>query len=194
MPTFGPGQNNIQMESAEFITNLSVKNQSQKKFVTGLQELSFAELTKKKDEKTWCVLECVEHMNKATELYLNQMDKKMHLLKPDEKHVFKKTWLASKFTNGLAPTPEGEIKNKMKTTKVFRPSGEMTPSTLDQFLNNADRIEKILVQAKNMDLRSFKVTTALGPILKFYLGDALDFILAHNDRHVVQIKTILQNQ
>ncbi len=75
--------------------------------------------------------------------------------------------------------------------KVFTPTGQISIAVLDQFIKNTERIDHILGSSRNKDLRSFKVTTALGPILRFYLGDALDFILAHNERHVVQIGNLL---
>ncbi len=179
------------MNNTDFLENLSKDNQSVKSFAESLTDLPKDKLTTKPSDEEWSVLECVDHMNKATELYLDQIEQKIDRLKPSRKDSFKKTWLANKFTKMLAPTEKGEIKSKMKTLASFVPNSDPDFSVLDRLVNNCNRVTGILEKAKNNNLRSFKVTTALGPILKFYLGDALDFILAHNQRHVLQIKNLI---
>ena len=179
------------MESTKFIETLEEINQTQREFITALKEKPKQQLSQKPNSITWSILEVVDHMNKATELYLDQIETKIDKLKLLNKTRFKKTWLAAKFTKSLAPTAEGEIKNKMNTMNVITPTGQISIAVLDQFIKNTERIDHILGSSRNKDLRSFKVTTALGPILRFYLGDALDFILAHNERHVVQIGNLL---
>lgn len=178
------------MTNSEFLQKLAASNLSQRTYVSALKQRPEEELAAKTNPGVWSVLECVDHMSKATELYLDQIESKLDHLRPSRKESFKKTWLANKFTKMLAPTEQGEIKSKMKTMKVFTPLGEVPVSVIERFLANTERIEKILNQSKNKDLRSFKVTTALGPVLKFHLGDALEFILVHNERHVVQIESL----
>lgn len=180
------------MKNSEFLKEISRVNATQRDYVSELKQLPENRLNAKVSSEEWCVLECVDHMNKATELYLDQIEPKIGELNPAKKEAFKKTWLANKFTKMLAPTEDGEIKSKMKTMKVFIPVSEIDNSVIARFVENTERVENIIKQAQNKDLRSFKVTTAVGPILKFYLGDALDFILAHNERHVVQIGNILK--
>ncbi len=179
------------MNNTEFLEKLSTTNQSVKGFVKELIDLPKDKLTIKPSAEEWSILECIDHMNKATELYIDQIEEKIDHLRPSRKEQFKKTWLANKFTKMLAPTEQGEIKSKMKTLAGFVPHSNPDTTVVGRFLNNCDRIEKILKKANNNDLRSFKVTTALGPILKFYIGDALDFILTHNQRHVIQVKNTL---
>ncbi len=142
----------------------------------------------------WSMLECVAHMNLATELYLDQIEAKIHLLR-EGKHPYKPTFLANYFINGLGIQKDGTIKFKMKTMKVFDPSKTTAPdkNSIGRLKDNFNRIEKILVQMQGKDPRSFKVVTALGPILKFYVGDALRFINAHNERHFLQLEEIRKN-
>ena len=86
----------------------------------------------------------------------------------------------------------GELKSKMKTLKVFVPADQPDyRQAAARFKKNMGRYEQILKVSEGMNLRSFKVTTALGPILKFYIGDAMKFIQAHNLRHAQQIRNIL---
>ncbi len=99
------------MESTKFIETLEEINQTQREFITALKEKPKQQLSQKPNSITWSILEVVDHMNKATELYLDQIETKIDKLKLLNKTRFKKTWLAAKFTKSLAPTPEGEINN-----------------------------------------------------------------------------------
>ena len=145
----------------------------------------------KPDTGGWNILECIGHMNLATELYLDQIESKIHLLK-EERTPYKPTFLANYITSGLGVQKDGKIKFKMKTMKVFDPSvtGSADDNSIERFENNLSRINKILDQLEGKDLRSFKVTTALGPVLKFYVGDAIRFLNAHNERHFLQLERI----
>ncbi|MEM6360317.1 MAG: DinB family protein [Bacteroidota bacterium] len=178
------------MKNSELLQKLARHNQELLDFTNEMTALPEELLLARPTEKAWSATECFDHMNKATELYLDQVDQKLELLKP-EKGDYKKTIFAGMFTKKLAPTEEGAIKSKMKTLKVFYPKKGVGTEAIDKFRSNLDRFKAVLTQAENKDLRSFKVTTALGPILKFYFGDALDFIHAHNRRHMQQIKNII---
>lgn len=178
------------MKNSELLQELALQNRKLIFFTKDVEVLPEEVLSARPAEEAWSTVECFDHMNKATELYLNQIEKKLEQLKP-EKGDYKKTMFASMFTKRLAPTAEGEIKSKMKTLKVFYPKVGVGKEAIEQFKANLERFKVVLIQAKNKDLRSFKVTTALGPILKFYLGDALDFVHAHNRRHVQQIKNTI---
>lgn len=179
------------MKNSELLNQLEKHNQDLLDFSNKMLELPEELLLARPSEKTWSALECFDHMNKATELYLNQIEKKLTSLKAERNKVYKKTWFAGMFTKQLAPTEEGIIKSKMKTMKVFFPDTDLSLKTIERFKSTLERFEKILAEVKGKDLRSFKVTTALGPILKFHLGDALGFVYAHNLRHAQQIKNTL---
>ncbi|MEM6524368.1 MAG: DinB family protein [Bacteroidota bacterium] len=179
------------MKNSELLQELAKQNQELLAFTHEMETLPEELLLARPREDAWSTVECFDHMNKATELYLDQIEEKLELLRP-EKGDYKKTMFAAMFTKKLAPTSEGEIKSKMKTLKVFYPKEGTGKEAIEQFILNLDRFKLVLARTENKDLRSFKVITALGPILKFYLGDALDFIHAHNRRHAQQIKNTIE--
>ena len=180
--------------SIDFLSQLRNENDELRNFSESILELPNDLLVKRPNEKQWNLVECFDHMNRATELYLDQVEEKLGQLKPSHNGKFKPSWLASMFSKGLAPGKSGQIKYKMKTLKPFVPQSLSNTESLGpikRFMHNLDRYERILHELAGMDLRSFKVVTALGPILKFNVGDALRFVHAHNRRHVQQSKNIL---
>lgn len=180
------------MNNSELLKTLENQNSELLAFTEKIAQQPIKSLTTKPSETAWSVLECFDHMNTATELYLDQIEGKLKELRPEEKQVYKKTLFAGIFTKQLAPTEEGIIKSKMKTMKVFYPKANLNLQVVDRFKHNLTRFQNVLSQCKGKNLRSFKVTTALGPILKFHLGDALDFVHAHNRRHALQIENTLE--
>jgi hypothetical protein len=133
-------------------------------------------------------------MNLSTEIYLDQIEKKQSLF-VTEKNPYRPTLLAGMLIRNMPPDKSGTIRMKMKTMKKLDPAlykGEIDVNQIERFLNNLTRLEKILVAMKGKDTRSFKVNSALGPVLKLYVGDALRFINAHNERHFSQIHRIIQ--
>lgn len=157
---------------------------------TQLQEIGDSrDLQRTPEGSNWNGAQCIMHMCLATELYLDQIEKKMHLLK-SARGPYKQGFWAKKFIKGLSPDKEGKIRNKMKTMKVFEPDPVESEIAVSRLKNDLDRMLRILDQLEGKDLRSFKVTSALGPILKFYIGDALQFVNGHNARHFVQLETI----
>ena len=147
------------------------------------------DLQRTPEGSNWNGAQCIMHMCLATELYLNQIEKKLHLLKP-AKGQYKQGFWAKKFTKGLSPDENGKIRNKMKTMKVFEPEDVDSNEAVSRLTEDLDRTLQVLEKLEGKDLRSFKVTSALGPILKFYVGDALRFVNGHNARHFVQLENI----
>ncbi len=182
------------MTNVEFLTALRSENQLLMTFAEQLREVPERSLNRPPTYGGWNVTQCLDHMNRATELYLNQIEGKLEQLRPVSKPYYKASFLAAYAIKSQEPTDTGVIKNKMKTLKAFVPEGELRPyEVLVRFRENLSRFEVLVDLLETKDLRSFKVTTALGPILKFYIGDALRFVHAHNRRHMLQANRILDN-
>ncbi len=180
------------MTNSEFIQILKGQTQELYGLLSELESVPAELRITSPYEGSWTVAQCLDHMNIATELYLDQLEEKLSNLKPAKTEVYNGTFLGGYFSKSLAPTEKGDIKSKMKTMKVFVPDDQPNyQQVASRFKKNLGRYEQILKVCEGMNLRSFKVTTALGPILKFYVGDAMKFIQAHNLRHAQQIRNIL---
>ena len=156
-----------------------------------LEEMDDDRLNIKSSPEKWNTNECLDHMNKATELYIDQIELKIDAeLIPSKRGYYKSGFFAEFSINGLKPAENGDIKHKMNTLKRFVPNTSQSGNVLKRFQEGQKRLIQILGQLEGKDLRSFKVTTAFGKILKFYVGDAVRFLTAHNQRHILQIKKI----
>ena len=62
---------------------------------------------------------------------------------------------------------------------------------IEEFLQHQRKLIYLLELAKNLDINSIRIPISLTPYIKLKLGDTFNFIIAHNNRHRLQIENIL---
>lgn len=158
--------------------------------------LSESSLSWKESEKKWSVLEVIDHLNKVYELYFPNFQKaieKAHahsIGEPNEK--VQRTFLGK--LSIYTMKPKGNKRRfKVKTFDFFEPnfSSDALKELLPRFEKNKATFNDFIKQARMKNLQGIKVPTALGEKMKFYIPECFEFILAHEDRHIVQIQSIL---
>lgn len=143
----------------------------------------------------WSIVQCIDHMNIATELYLRQMEVLIpKAIARDKKPrtSFVSGFWGKRLPGMFAPQSSGRIKWKMKTTRSFRPKAdpEGQQEVIGRFRDNLDLLSRLLEEARDADLQSNRVVSALGSMLKLRLGDAFRFVNAHNARHILQAQRV----
>lgn len=153
------------------------------------------QLLRKNSAKSWSVVEVVDHLNKVYDVYLeNFNDALAHA--PDlvgeinEESRHKRTILGRLSIFSMRPKGS-KRKFKMSTFDFFEPSKADSDEIFQEFFKKKEQFNDLLKQARKKDLNGLKVPTALGKHVKFYLGECFEFILAHEQRHLIQIKEIM---
>lgn len=163
--------------------------------VEELRSMSLELLQQRPSPKRWSVMEVIEHMNLSSGVYYRGL--KDLYSKPNSKLRFSPTYSPGKLgafsTKAMRPGYEGKISWRMKTMGMFEPRTAATKGwkALDEFQDMLRGMIALLEQAKKKGVEGEKVTSSLGPILRFKPGDAFTFPIAHQERHMLQIeKTI----
>lgn len=180
-----------------------------------LQQLSNDELNFRPNTESWTILECIEHLNRYSDFYLQEIEKrideKTDKNKPNsnQEYIFKSGFLGNYSANSMLPVQKGvvsigenknptgnhflKVGNKMKTFKDKNPihSG-VDRRVLETFIDDQNEFIRLLEKSKNVDLNKTKISLTL-PLLKFNLGDTFRFVINHEIRHFFQIDTILSN-
>ncbi|WP_338791202.1 DinB family protein [Bernardetia sp. Wsw4-3y2] len=180
-----------------------------------LQQLSNDELNFRPNTESWTVLECIEHLNRYSIFYLEEIEKRIdekidkNKLTSNQDYIFKSGFLGNYSANSMLPVQKGivsisenksptanhslRIGNKMKTFKDKNPihSG-VDRRVLDTFIDDQNEFMRLLEKAQQVDWNKTKVSLTL-PLLKFNLGDTFRFVINHEIRHFIQIKNILSN-
>jgi hypothetical protein len=141
------------------------------------------------DPKRWNMLECFEHLNLHYTDYLSAIELGIHKAKA---HKFvaqpnlevKYTWLGRESMKWV----EGRVSSKRrKTSKRYNPLGKpLSANALKSLIINIEKLLRIIHLSKEVDLNRTKVRFAVVPMFKYNLGNLLEFMAAHTQRHIAQ--------
>ncbi|WP_456458426.1 DinB family protein [Reichenbachiella sp.] len=180
------------MNRLELLNSLIADTQAVKNEAIRFSSLSKAELLSKPSPEKWCVLECIEHLNIADAHYIAQFDKKLINAPHSDRNDFKPGWMGNYFVKMIKPKEDGTIPSPMKTLRKFIPEINVQYDTLSKFIEDQDYLIDTLEKSKSLDLNKIKITSAIGSIVTFKLGDAFRFLIGHNQRHIIQAQQVLQ--
>jgi hypothetical protein len=134
----------------------------------------------------WSVAQCLDHLNSYGRYYLPQIEKKMGAKLDVNAESFTSTWLGNYFTRIMDPQTG---KKKFKAFKNHRPAKELDAhKVVAEFIEQQETMLRYLVHARHCDLNNVRVPLSIFKLITFKLGDAFQFIIAHNERHVLQAK------
>ena len=161
------------------------------------EKLEPAIFFRKPSTDKWSIGECINHLNLTLDIYIPQMVKiteNKHLY-PNQDKEFRYSPIGKMAVRSMMPKPNKTIPFKMKTfnklTPIYLEKDKF--KVISDFLKFQESILKLIDGCEGMNLTKPKIVTAAGPILKMRIGDALHFIVAHNQRHILQAQNVLKN-
>lgn len=155
---------------------------------------------KRPRQKAWCGAEVLKHMIVAHNAYANKINDALTKSKPvkEEIEVLSASAIPS-FLIKRFPPKEGKIRFKMKTGKQFKPMLDVDKLTENQVEGifsemkaTLNELSAWIEQTRKKDVLPVRFNSAVGPIVKFNVIEACEFILCHNERHFQQIENTLK--
>lgn len=160
-----------------------------------LQQLDPAVLLQQPAPGKWSAAQVVEHLNSYGRYYLPQLKTALEKSKYPTNNFFTSGWLGGYFTRSMLPKQNGTITNKMKAPKDHRPSPDIDSKTvLDEFEQQELLLLDLLQRAKKTDLGRIRIPISIAPFIKLKMGDVFSFLIAHHQRHFVQINNSVNGQ
>lgn len=139
---------------------------------------------------SWSVVQCLDHLNSYGLYYLPQLEaalKRGEQLRLPAKSAFKSGWLGNYFTNLMQPQPDGALKSKMNAPKGHRPVPQPdAEQVLHEFAAQQQRLQQLLQRAGQTDMGRLRVPISLTKLIKLSAGDTFRFLIAHEQRHMLQ--------
>ena len=159
------------------------------------QQLAEEVLRHRPEPGRWSVLDCLEHINLFYADYLSRMEPAIRRAAPSEHTTYTPGFFGQKMLKGLRPQ-QGKRKMKIKTFKKMNPTtDEKNPGQIfDTLLQYHMRLEQLLNESEALDWNRVKVASAIGPLLRFKLGDCFRLLMAHTERHLLQGQEVLESQ
>ena len=145
---------------------------------------------------SWNALEVLDHLNSAAEQYFELIQKTVDrtrargLVATDS---FRPGFLQSRFIQLLEPKPGSRA---LPAPGKFRPKskGEADCGLRDRFLANTDALQTLLREADGVHLSKVRFASPATPLLRFNIGEAFWLLVAHENRHLLQIQRICAHE
>ena len=180
------------VEHTEFIERLRRDAEEiEERVVAGFGDLSEEQLTWNPPEGGWNVVECLEHLSLTNELYSDAIERGLSAApaggRPDHMPAFKPGPFSARFIKMLQPG-----KGRYKAPRPFQPEGPAVgPEAFDRFLEVHERVKALIERMASVDLTRTKVRNPVMSLLKYRAGDAMDVVLVHAKRHVLQAEKVI---
>lgn len=163
-----------------------------------IARLSEAQKSWKLNETTWSINEVFAHLNEFSKFYHDAFRRKIATTKFREpKPIFTSSPLGKSAWSSMKLGNLRNVKRKFKANRLYNPTfnQSLTTGNDDQvFLTFQRDLLRIIEDAQTVNLRKAKVATSLSKIVRLRLGDALLFVVYHNERHVQQALNLLSHR
>lgn len=140
--------------------------------------------------QAWSVAQCLDHLARVGEMYANKVGAAIdegHREKVLGKGPFAYGWLERQFLRLTEPPP----RIRVPAPRLFRPP-EQPEGTLEAYREANRKLRGLVIRSRGLDLRRLRVGSPASDWMKFSLGIALAAAVAHERRHIYQMKQILK--
>ena len=155
------------------------------------EHLPESTLNWKEHTEKWSVLECLEHLNRYT-LYYHAALKKaiIRTIPSDNKQESRSTWMGKKFIAMMHPDNRAKHKTFARMNPVH---GDLEKDVIERFVKNQQELLDIISEASKVDLNKGSVPVEFLKILRLNIGDTLQFVVVHEQRHINQAQAARSN-
>ncbi|RYM32131.1 DinB family protein [Brumimicrobium glaciale] len=149
----------------------------------------------KPSKDSWNIQEVLSHLNSYSTYYHHVfIDKIQNTKFSSVKENFVPSPLGRSAWRSMKLGRLNNIKRKFRAPKNLNPS--ISPELIDlepvtNFVKNQQELIIILEDAERVNLKKVKIPISISKMVRLRLGDALMFVIYHNERHIQQVKNIL---
>lgn len=145
------------------------------------------------EKSKWSIVQVLEHVNSFNRHYFPEIERELSVITHNNNSWFSSGFFGERLVKSQKPTNVYEIKNKMRTTKSHSfPNSLNVETVLNEFLQHQDKLLQLLEMAKMKDLNQSRFGLTFTNFIKLKLGDLLRFLVAHEQRHMIQARNTLK--
>jgi len=158
--------------------------------VEQFQNLSDEEMNNGGENGGWSIAQNLEHLNMYFNYYNPAIKRAMDNVKDDlGAEQFHSGWLGSYFSNSM----DYRTEKKIKAFKDYIPSEKLNSAEVVQtFIQNEEELLQLIRKAKSYNLTKIRIAISLTKWITMRLGDVFQFVILHNERHIVQAQSRLR--
>ena len=167
-------------------------------YVEDVKRESYDVLSFRPNSTSWNVLEVLEHLRISHSLYKSNIDIVLNELTQNSEVPWQ--YRPSLWTRLVlkGQRPKGNKRPfKIKTLKRFEPllnenvTHDTSNRVFDGFFEAHHQLKQAIIDSRTKIIAHKKIPSAIGPIVKFHLPEAFEFLICHAERHKVQMDEIV---
>ncbi|HEY4651720.1 MAG TPA: DinB family protein [Pontibacter sp.] len=158
--------------------------------VTEFSGLGNPALNYKPTPEAWSILECLEHLNRYSRYY-NAALAKAIARNTGGNFVpgITYSWFGKKSLDMVRP----QNGKKHKTVKHMNPANsQLSTATITELLQHLQDLQNLLQNAGTANLNKKAIPVEFFRLLKMRIGEILEFIVTHQERHLQQALRVKQ--
>lgn len=162
------------------------------KAIRTFQNLPEEQLNQPAPNGGWSIAQCLDHLNSYGHYYLPAIKNRLdgYSANPALQLPYKSSLIGRHFIRMVEPETG---KRKQKAFKAHLPSPNPDAHVaVAEFIRQQEALLQYLALAKRVNISSIRIPVSFAHWLKLKLGDLLQFIIAHNQRHMLQANALLQ--
>jgi hypothetical protein len=180
------------MQSIQLLNQLQAAVREITAFTHFLEKETPHQLAEAPAVNQWSVAQILEHLNSYGRYYLPAIENALQKTNTTPTPFFKPGWLGNYFTSLMLSGKNGIIGKKMQSPKNHVPSTDVNPHlAITAFLDQQQQLLCLLETAKTKNIGKIRVPISLSRFIKLKAGDTFRFLIAHEQRHFLQIKNVL---
>ena len=186
------------MTTHELILELnSITNKSLEQVSHQIKGLSDTQRSWKSDTNSWNINEIFSHLNAFSSYYNATFLYKFEVTKfktPTDEFISsplgRSAWKSMKLGNAK------NVKRKFNAIRTMNPktNSELnTINSIEDFEHNLTQLLTIITRSATVNIRKVKIPISFSKIVRLRLGDALLYVVYHNERHVQQAINLINH-
>jgi len=180
----------------QILTNITQENTDNVKKFTA--KLSDDQMKWRPNPGIWNVGEVLAHLNEYASYYHPTISSKIKTTRfTSTKEEFMSSPLGRSAWKSMKLGKAKNVKRKFRAPKGQNPtlSPELVKGTeIDDFLGHQTDMLALIEEAQTVNLRRVKIPISISKIVRLRLGDALLFVVYHNQRHVQQLINLVTHK
>lgn len=158
-----------------------------------LHNANAVKLTLAPEQGKWSATQCLEHLNIYNRYYLPAIETALDEAQKGQNAWFNPGTLGNYFTNMMSPKDIYEPKGKMKTFAAFKPAKALNvDAVFSEFDGHQQKLLDLLERAREYDLEAVRIPVSMTKMIKLKLGDTFRFLIAHEQRHMMQARNAIR--
>jgi uncharacterized damage-inducible protein DinB len=167
----------------QLLDELSVRCDALANEVRQLAALSERQLLWQPGTTRWSVAQCLTHVVVADESYFSRISRVLDRAEPDDNaggYPLRRTLTGRFFLKSFGE----QMRMPARAPTAFLPDND--PAAVDRFLVHQSKFQSIIIRTHGFDTGKLRLSSPVTWLIRFRLGECLEFLISHQRRHVNQ--------